>query len=141
MHVHSGCNVARWFGFGGSVDLETEVFDLGLGIRGDPDLRSGVSHRCDTFGTSGPLSSQPTFEIAALEVWAADGAFARTLKQRAAAEAGMIDKIAGGPGGARAMDTEQAAMLELIGHGSLAADLPTDDGDRVDKETGIDGGL
>jgi hypothetical protein len=139
--VRSGYNKARWFGFGGSVDLETEAFDLGLGFRGDPDLRSGVSHQCDTFGSSGPLSSQPTFEIAALEVWAADGAFARTLKQRAAAEAGMVDKIGGWHGGARAMDTEQAAMLELIGQGSLAADLPTDDGERLDKETGTDGGL
>ena len=90
-------------------------------------------------GTSGPLSSQPTFDIAALEVWATDGAFARTLKQRAAAEAGMIDKIGGGHTGRGMMDTEQAAMLELIGHGRLAADVPTDDGERLDKETGTDG--
>ena len=163
MSVCSGFSKARWIGFGGSVDIETEAFDLGLGLRGDPDLRSGVSHRCDTFGalsteqfslswrssishsilrlagagTSGPLSSHPTFDIAALEVWATDGAFARTLKQRAAAEAGMIDKIGGR--GVRAMDTEQAAMLELIGHGRLAADVPTDDGERLDKETGTDG--
>ena len=53
----------------------------------------------------------------------------------------MIDKIGGGHGGsaARGMDTEQAAMLELIGQGSLAADIPTDDGERLDRETGTDG--
>lgn len=123
------------------MDIESEIFDLGLGFRGDPDLRSGVSHRCETFGTSGPLSPEPTFEIAALEVWAADGAFARTLQQRAAAEAGMTDKIGGGQrgGGTTTMDTEQAAMLELVGRGRLAADIPTDDADRLDKETGTDG--
>lgn len=123
------------------MDIETDTFDLGLGFRGDPDLRSGVSHRCETFGTSGPLTSEPSFDIAALEVWATDGAFARTLRQRAAAEAGMIDKIGGGQsgGGARRMDTEQAAMLALVGQGSLAADIPTDDGERLDKEAGTDG--
>ena len=123
------------------MDLETDTFDLGLGFRGDPDLRSGVSHHCETFGTSGPLTAEPSFDIAALEVWATDGAFARTLRQRAAAEAGMIDKIGGGHsgGGARRMDTEQAAMLALIGQGSLAADIPTDDGERLDKEAGTDG--
>ena len=66
----SACGKARWIGFGGSVDLETDTFDLGLGFRGDPDLRSGVSHHCETFGTSGPLTAEPSFDIAALEVWA-----------------------------------------------------------------------
>ena len=51
----------------------------------------------------------------------------------------MIDKIGGGHTGRGMMDTEQAAMLELIGHGRLAADVPTDDGERLDKETGTDG--
>jgi hypothetical protein len=138
----SGDGKSKWIGFGGSVDIDTAAFDLGLGFRADPDLSSGVSHRCDTFGTSGPLSPEPTFEIGALEVWATDGAFARTLKQRAAAEAGMLDKIGGGGGGgggSATMDTEQAAMLELMGQGRLAADIPTDDGERLDKETGTDG--
>ena len=72
---------------------------------------------------------------------AAAGREWRAAAPRAAAEAGMIDKIGGGHsgGGARAMDTEQAAMLALIGQGSLAADIPTDDGERLDKEAGTDG--
>lgn len=41
----SGDGQARWIGFGGSVDIDTEVFDLGLGFKADPYLQSGVSHR------------------------------------------------------------------------------------------------
>ena len=135
----SGDVAASWIGFGGSVDIDTEVFNLGLGFKADPYLQSGVSHRCETFGTSGPLSSEPTFEIDAVEVWAADGAFARTLRQRAAAEAGMLDKIgASTSGGTARMDAGAIAMLELVGQGSLAADLPVDDGERLDREAGMD---
>jgi len=82
----------RWLGLGGSVDIDEGSFTLGLGLRAEPDLKHGVSHACDTFGTSGPLTPQPTFEIDALEVWAVDGVVSRTLRQRAAAEAGMMDR-------------------------------------------------
>jgi hypothetical protein len=51
----------------------------------------------------------------------------------------MVDKIGGGHAGRGMMDTQQAAMLELIGHGRLAADAPTADGERLDKETDTDG--
>jgi hypothetical protein len=134
----SGDGQARWIGFGGSVDIDSAVFELGLGFKADPYLLSGVSHHCKTFGMSGPLTSETTFEIDALEVWAADGAFARTLRQRAAAEAGMMDKIGTSSGGGRRMDPEASAMLELVGQGSLAADLPLDDGGRLDREAGTD---
>ena len=82
----------RWLGLGGSVDIDEGSFTLGLGLRAEPDLKHGVSHACETFGTSGPLTPQPTFEIDALEVWAVDGVVSRTLRQRAAAEAGMMDR-------------------------------------------------
>ena len=76
----------------------------------------GEPRRHDVPGNSGPLSSQPTFGIAALGAWATDGARARTLnEQRAAAEAGMVDKIGGGHVGRGMMDTEPAAMLAQPG--------------------------
>ena len=136
----------RWLGLGGSVDIDEGSFTLGLGLRAEPDLKHGVSHACDTFGTSGPLTPEPTFEIDALEVWAADGVVSRTLRQRAAAEAGMMDRI-GGAGGSASADVEQTAMLEMVGRERLAGTEqrlepeqrpPTEQEQALDRECGLD---